>query len=66
MAYSLCPDSRDQHPVSLALYLPQRHQDHHLDRHIAGDLLGGNAGGDHLAGEGTDGVRLRRNGTDLG
>ena len=50
----------------MAIYVPERYQDDHLDRYVAGPLSRGNVDRDHLAGEGQDGTGFRGYGADLG
>ena len=52
--------------TAMAIYVPKRHQDDHLDRYVAGPLSRGNVDRDHLAGERQDGTGFRGYGADLG
>ena len=55
-----------QYPAGMAIYVPERYQDDHLDRYVAGPLSRGNVDRDHLAGEGQDGTGFRGYDADLG
>ena len=59
-------DRYPQYPAGMAIYVPERYQDDHLDRYVAGPLSRGNVDRDHLAGEGQDGTGFRGYGADLG
>ena len=52
--------------IPFAVTVPERYQDDHLDRYVAGPLSRGNVDRDHLAGERQDGTGFRGYGADLG